>query len=102
MANEIPGSETFTGLSRKVLEYGEAFAGLVECLKSSDASDEAWARLENLVDTENFVRQGVFLTDKAETIGWQTYKSYVTQFGGHTQWEGSLRHLTEGPKRVIQ
>ena len=102
MAHEIPSSENFTGLSRKVLEYSEAFGRLVERLKKSELPDDAWGPLERLVDTDNFVRQGVFLTDKVETINWQTYKSYITQFGGATQWEATLRHLTEGPHRVIQ
>ncbi len=101
MGHEIPGSESFTGLSRKVLEYSEAFARIVERLKEPDFSNEVWAPLEALVDVDNFVRQGVFLTDKAETIGWQTYKSYITKYGGATHWEATLRHITEGPKRVV-
>ena len=91
-----------TGLSRKVLEYSEAFARLVERLKQPELPDDVWAPLEKLVDTDNFVRQGVFLTAKVETINWQTYKSYITQYAGATHWEATLRHLTEGPKRVIQ
>lgn len=102
MAHEIPSSENFTGLSRKVLEYSEEFGRLVERLKEAEVPDDAWAPLEKLIDTDNFVRQGVFLTEKVETINWQTYKSYITQFGGAAHWEATLRHLTEGPKRVIQ
>lgn len=102
MAHEIPSSEEFTGLSRKVLEYSEAFGRVVESLKEPGAPDEVWEPLEKLVDTENFVRQGVFLTAQPETIDWQTYKSYITKYGGATHWEATLRHLTEGPKRVIQ
>ena len=101
MGHEIPGSESFTGLSRKVLEYSEAFARIVERLKEPDFSNEVWAPLEALVDVDNFVRQGVFLTDKAETIGWQTYKSYITKYGGATHWEATLRHITEGPKHIV-
>jgi hypothetical protein len=85
-----------------VLEYSELFGRLVERLKEPDFSDEAWAPLEELVDTDNFVRQGVFLTDQVETIDWQTYKSYITKYAGATHWEATLHHLTEGPKRVIQ
>jgi hypothetical protein len=101
MSHEIPGSENFTGLSRKVLEYSEAFARIVERLKEPGSSDEVWAPLEALVDVDNFVRQGVFLTDKAETIDWKTYKSYITKYGGATHWEATLRHITEGPRRVV-
>lgn len=102
MAHEIPSSEKFTGLSRKVLEYSEAFARLVERLKEPNFPADAWEPLEKLIDTEKFVRQGVFLTAKVETIGWQTYKSYITQYAGATHWEATLHHLTEGPNRVIQ
>ena len=78
MAHEIPHSENFTGLSRKVIQFSERFAELVESLKEPGSSEAAWARLEELVDVDNFVRQGIFLTDKPETIDWQTYKSYLT------------------------
>ena len=102
MAHEIPSSQNFTGLSRTVLEYGEAFGRLVERLKEPDLPADAWAPLEKLIDTDNFVRQGVFLTAAVETINWQRYKSYITQYAGATHWEATLRHLTEGPNRVIQ
>lgn len=101
MAHEIPSSNNFTGLSRKVLEYSERFARIVECLKEPDYSDATWGPLEELVDVDNFVRQGVFLTDKPETIDWRTYKSYIVQYGGETQWEATLRHITEQGNRVI-
>jgi len=101
MANEIPSSETFSGLSRKVLQYSEAFTKVVNSMKEPGFSDASWAPLEELVDVDNFVRMGVFLTPQAETIGWQTYKYYITQYGGATHWEGTLRHITESPGRVV-
>lgn len=101
MAHEIPGSETFTGLSRKVLEYSERFAKIVERVKEPDFSDATWGPLEELVDVDNFVRQGVFLTDKPEIIDWKTYKSYIEQYAGETHWEATLRYLTEQGNRVV-
>lgn len=101
MAHEIPGSENFTGLSRKVLEYSELFARIVEVLKEPDFSAATWGPLEELVDVDNFVRQGVFLTDTPETIDWQTYKTYIEQYGTETRWEATLRHITEAGSRVI-
>jgi hypothetical protein len=101
LAHEIPSSETFTGLSRKVLQYSEIFADIVERVKQPGFTEAAWAPLEALVDVQNFVRQGVFLTDKPETIDWPTYRSYITQYGGATHWEATLRHITEGPRRVV-
>jgi hypothetical protein len=101
MAHEIPGSENFTGLSQKVLEYSERFARIVDVLKESDSPGEAWGPLEELVDVDDFVRQGVFLTDKPETIDWQTYKTYIEQYGLETQWEATLRYITEQGNRVV-
>ena len=101
MAHEIPGSENFTGLSHKVILYSELFARIVEHLKEPGSSNTGWGPLEELVDVNNFVRQGVFLTDKPETIDWQTYKSYIEQYGGETVWEATLRHLTEQGNRVV-
>lgn len=101
MAHEVPGSEEFTGLSRTVLQYSERFARIVESLKEPGSAEDVWAPLEELVDVENFVRQGVFLTETPETIDWQTYKSYLIQYGGATQWEATLRHLTEQGNRVV-
>jgi hypothetical protein len=101
MAHEIPGSENFTRLSRRVIEYSERFAHVVEVLKESDSLREAWRPLEELVDIDGFVRQGVFLTDKPETIDWQTYKTYIEQYGLETQWEATLRHITEQGNRVV-
>jgi hypothetical protein len=101
MAHEIPSAENYTGLSRKVLEYSEAFGRLVERIKEPDFSASEWAPLEALVDVDDFVRQGVFLTDKAETIDWPTYKSFITQYSGGTHWEATLRHITEQGNRVV-
>ena len=101
MANEMPNPASYKGLSRKVLEYGEAFAQLVENIKKPGFSDASWARLEDLVDIENFERVGVFLTERAEVIRWPQYKKYISQYGGATVWEGTLRRITEVPGLVF-
>lgn len=102
MANEMPNPDDYTGLSRTVLRYGEGFLQVVNRIKQPGFSDADWAPLEALVDVDSFERVGVFLTPKAEVIGWAQYKSYITQYGGGTSWEGTLRHLTEQGNRVIQ
>lgn len=102
MANEMPAPDRFAGLTRKVMEYSEHFAKLVEKSKTSGLTDADWAPMEALVDGENFERVGMFLTDRVETIDWKTYRKYITQYGGVTQWEGRLRRITEGPGVVIQ
>lgn len=101
MVDEVPSSDNFTGLSRTVLVYSERFSHIVESLKDSDPTDADWASLEELVDVDNFVRRGVFLTEKPETINWPTYRSYITQYGGATHWEATLRHLTEQGSHVV-
>jgi hypothetical protein len=101
MAHEIPSSDNFTGLSRKVMEYSERFGAIVASIKEPDFSNELWDKLEELVDVDNFVRQGVFLTETPETIDWKTYKGYITQYGGATHWEATLRYITEQDNRVI-
>lgn len=101
MANEMPSSDRHSGLSRTVLRYSEAFTQLVGKLKSGPLSDADWGAIEQLVDVEAFERVGVFLTPRAEVINWATYKSYISQYGGGTHWEGTLRHVTEVPGRVI-
>lgn len=101
MANEIPPASDYDGLSQKVLRYVAAFDTLSGRIRAGDVGDADWEPLEALVDTAAFERQGVFLTAQAETFGWPTYRRYITDFGGHTHWEGTLRRITETPGRVI-
>lgn len=101
MANEMPNSEDFKGLSRKVIQYSEAFTQIVDKAKSGSLSDADWGPIEQLVDIGAFERVGVFLAPPAEVIGWNQYKSYISQYAGGTSWEGTLRHVTEQPGRVI-
>lgn len=101
MANEMPSADNFKGLSRAVLLYSEGFMRVVEALKTSGSVDAAWAQMEELVDVDNFKREGVFLTSTSETLNWAQYKHYVTQYGGATAWEGTLRRITEVPDLVF-
>ena len=100
MANEMPKSETYKGLSRKVLQYSESFLSTVNRLKRPGFSDAQWAPIEALVDPENFRRQGVFLGAVAETSNWAHYKELLTKYAGNTEWEGTLRRITEVPGLV--
>lgn len=101
MANEMPSSTDYTGLSSKVIQYSEAFTALVEKAKAGPLSDADWHPIEQIVDPAAFERVGVFLTAQAEVIDWATYKTYVAQYSTGTQWEGTLRHITEVPGRVV-
>jgi hypothetical protein len=101
MANEMPNPDDYRGLSRAVLQYGDRFNRLVQRLKKPDFSETEWGPIEELVDVENFERMGVFLTDRAEVIGWPQYKKIISQYAGATSWEGTLRRITEAPNLVI-
>jgi hypothetical protein len=96
MANEIPNSEKFTGLCQKVLLYSEVFHRVV-----GGAQKDGWADLEEMIDVDTFEREGVFLRPVSEKIGWAEYKKYLTQFAGSSEWEGSMRRITEVPGRVF-
>ncbi len=95
MANEMPNPNSYQGLSKKVLQYSEAFRSLAQKLKQPGFSDSEWAEIEALVDVAHFEREGVFLTQTSEVIDWPKYKHYVTQYAGATEWEGTLRRITE-------
>jgi hypothetical protein len=101
MANEMPRSNEYGGLTRNVIAYSEAIVQLAKNAKVGPLTDAHWATIEQLVDVPHFVREGVFFGAEAEVIDWPTYRSYVTQYSGHTDWEGTLRHVTETPGRVV-
>jgi hypothetical protein len=101
MANEMPDPQIYTGLSRKVLQYCERFRMLVGKIKQPGFSEADWVPVEELVDVDRFRRQGVFLTSRAEVSNWQQYKKLITEFGGATSWEGTLRRITEVPGLVF-
>jgi hypothetical protein len=95
MANEMPTSDGFQGLSKKVLQYSEHFSRIVEKLKRKQPTDADWATMEQLIDIENYRRSGVFAGPTSETSTWQQYKSMIAQYGAMTDWEGTLRRITE-------
>ncbi len=101
VGNEIPDSSEYSGLSRKVLAYSEAFSDLIAKTKDKELTPADWQPLEALVDPESFQREGVFLGPEAEVIDWQIYKNYISSYGAATTWEGTLRRITEVPGLVI-
>jgi hypothetical protein len=101
MANEMPSSEKFQGLSRKVIQYSERFKNIADKIRARSLTEADWAHMEELVDVQNFRRSGVFLKDKVEVSTWQQYKGIITEYGGVTSWEGTLRRITEVPNLVF-
>ena len=100
MANEMPSSASYQGLSRKVLQYSENFKRIADKIRQRAPTEADWAQMEELVDTQNFQRVGVFLTPSVEISSWQQYKQMINQYGGMTSWEGTLRRITEVPGLV--
>jgi hypothetical protein len=43
----------------------------------------------------------VFGTPTAQRFGWATYREFVTSFANQTNWEATLRHISEDGGRVI-
>ena len=101
MANEMPASANYSGLSRKVLQYSEHFKRIADRIRQGTVSDADWAPMEELVDVAAFRREGVFLTQRVEVSTWQEYKAIINQYGGMTSWEGTLRRITEVPGLVF-
>jgi hypothetical protein len=97
----MPASENYSGLSRKVLQYSEHYKRIADRIRQGTASDADWAPMEQLVDVQNFRRVGVFLTAQVEVSTWQEYRKIIDQYGGMTEWEGTLRRITEVPGLVF-
>lgn len=102
MASGIPHSSTFSGLTQKVIVYGEAFEGVIARAKQGPLTPADWAPLDALVDPARWERVGVFLGPEVQTIGWDQYKAIITQYGAMTTWDGTLRRITEAENAVIQ
>ena len=101
MANEMPDPNSYTGLSRKVLQYCENFRRITSRMKQPGFSEAEWATVEELVDVGSFRRMGVFLTKTSEVSNWQQYRKLISEYGGMTSWEGTLRRITEVPGLVF-
>lgn len=101
MANEMPSASEYTGLTSKVIAYSEAFNTIAHKAKEAPLQDSDWDALERIVDVDAFERVGVFLGPEAEVIAWPKYKFYLTQYAGNSDWEGTLRNVTEQGSRVI-
>jgi hypothetical protein len=102
MANGLPSSETYAGLTRKVLQWTERFMHIVDMIKQKKLQPRDWAHLEELVDIPNFKRVGVLLKPEVEVSNWTHYKAFMIEYGGMVSWEGTLRRITEVPGLVIQ
>jgi hypothetical protein len=85
------------GRSRTVLEYALVTKRLVEEAKRPGFSADSWAPLAELVATGEFERVGAF----KEVMDWPAYVDFLTNWATSSEWECSLRRVTETPGAVF-
>jgi hypothetical protein len=85
--------------SRRVLEYSYVMKGILDDAKKPGFTDDQWAPLADLVDIAKFERVGNFL----ETVHWDDqYVPLLSQWAKATDWNFTIRRLTEGPNYAVQ
>jgi hypothetical protein len=89
--------DNYTGRPRTVLEYGLVAKRLVDEAKKPGFSVDSWAPLAELVATDEFERVGAF----KEVMDWPAYIDFMTNWATSSEWECSLRGVTETPDRVF-
>lgn len=89
--------DDYAGRSRTVLQYGLTTKRLVDEAKRPGFSSESWAPLAALVATEEFERVGAF----KEVMDWPAYVDFLTNWATSSEWECSLRRITETPDAVF-
>lgn len=85
------------GRSRSVLEYGLVTKSLLDEAKKPGFSVDSWAPLAELVETGEFKRVGAF----KEVMDWSAYVDFLTNWATSSEWECSLRRITETPCAVF-
>jgi hypothetical protein len=85
------------GRSRTVLEYALVTKRLVDEAKKPGFSVDGWAPLAELVATDEFERVGAF----KEVMDWPAYVDFLTNWATSSEWECSLRRITETPSAVF-
>lgn len=83
--------ESYSGLSRVVLDYSMVVKQVVDSAKKEGFSASSWEPLAELVDTEKFERVGNF----KEVMNWQEYADFLTRWAPSADWECSFKRITE-------
>jgi hypothetical protein len=86
---EVVGS--YTGLSRKVLEFALLMKRLVDEAKRPGFSQSKWAPLAELVAIDEFERVGNFL----EVMRWPDYIAFLSKWATSSEWECSFKRITD-------
>lgn len=87
----------YTGLSRKVLEWGLITKRLVDEAKQPGFSVESWAPIKEMVAVDEFERVGNF----KEVLRWDEYVAFLTKWAPKADWECSFKRITERPDAVV-
>jgi hypothetical protein len=87
--SEVVGN--YSGLARKVLDYGLIMKRLVDGAKLPGFSVQSWAPLAELVATGEFERVGNF----KEVMNWNEYVGFLTNWAISSEWECSFKRITE-------
>jgi hypothetical protein len=86
---DVVGS--YTGLSRKVLDYSLVMKRLVDEAKRPGFYESSWAPLAELVAVDEFERVGNFL----EVMSWPDYVAFLTKWAKSSEWECSFKRITD-------
>jgi hypothetical protein len=87
--SEVIGS--YSGLSRRVLDYSIVMKRLVDEAKQPGFSEASWAPLAEMIAVDEFERVGNFL----EVMRWPDYRAFLTRWAMHSGWECSFRRITD-------
>jgi hypothetical protein len=84
-------------LSRLVLYYSFTMRDLVIKAKDPGFTAAGWAPLAKFVATDAFERIGNF----KERVSWSQYSDLLTMWGKATEWDFTVRRVTEGDGYAI-
>jgi hypothetical protein len=84
-------AQNYSGLSRKVLDYGLITKRLLDSAKKPGFSVHSWAPLAELVAVDEFERVGNF----KEVMNWSEYVGFLTPWAMSSEWECSFKRITE-------
>lgn len=92
---EVVGS--YSGLSRKALDYSLLMKHLLDEAKKPGFSVQSWAPFAELVAVDEFERVGNF----KEIMNWANYVGFLTQWAMNSEWECSFKRVTENGNVVF-
>lgn len=87
----------YSGLSRKVLEYGLTMKDLVASSKKASFTTARWDEMGNYLDTDRFERVGNF----KEVMNWSSYRDFLAGWAPSADWECSFKRITEKGNLVL-